>query len=140
MPYADWPRAKKLAGNPDDITDQDIIDAIKYGDTRVSAETGVFNWSIDDPEYALVEEASEYFLSSWIRDRFQDPEKQGDKHYQKAIDICDAIRKSSTQSLVIASSAYRTYPLNLNAKMYRSLPGAADSSNRDAAFGSDEDV
>jgi hypothetical protein len=140
MPYADPITGKKLAGMPEDVTDSDILAAVSYGDSRVEAETGHANWTVDDPSYPLVKEASEYFLSSWIRDRFNDPERQGDKHYQKAIDICDSIRKSSVESVFVMSSQYRTFPLDINAPIYRSLPGAADSSNRDIAMGDDSDV
>ena len=139
MVYADYSKGKRLAGNPDDITDAEIIAAVAYGDSRVEAETGHTNWTVDDPPYPLIQEASEYFLSSWIRDRFQDPERQGDKHYQKAIDICDAIRKSSTESLIVLSTEYRTFPLNILAPMYRSLPGGGHSTEREPFGDPDQD-
>jgi len=142
MPYGDYIVVRKLAGNIDtaDISDADFQQAVQYGDARVESETGHSGYQITDPIYPLIKESSEYFASSWIKDHFEDENGKGDNFYSKAQDICFSIRESSPESLFVLSAPYRTYPLNPNAPIYRSLPGAADSSNRDAAFGSDEDV
>src|SRR6266487_206765 len=130
MTYGDYNRARRLAGNPvvSDVSDADMQQAIAYGDARVEAETAHQGWLVGDQGYNLVVEASEFFASSWVRDRFNDPEKQGDRHYQKALDICDAISKSSALSMIVITQEYKTYPLNQAAGIYRSLPGSADTS------------
>jgi hypothetical protein len=129
MTYGDLNRTRKLAGNPviADVTDADISQAIAYGDARVEAETAHQGWLVGDQGYNLVVEASEYFASSTIRDRLNDPEKQADRHYQKALDICDAISKSSALSIIAINQPYQTYPLNLSAPIYRSLPSSGST-------------
>jgi hypothetical protein len=142
-PYGDYVIARKLSGNvdPTDISDSDCIQAISYGDARVESETGHGGWLVTDPDYPLVKQSSEYFAASWIRDHYEDPDEKGDAHYSKAMDICFSIRESSAQSLFVLSSQYRTTPLNLNAPIYRSLPGTGGSTTgQDLQVAQGEDV
>ena len=131
MTYGDLNTVRKLAGNPDttDIADADITQAIGYGDARVNAETGDSTWLSTDDFYPLAKEASEYFASSWVRDRYKvtQTDGSGTMHYQKALDICDSIRKAAIGSIIIASSDYQTWPLNQKKPIYRSLPGSAST-------------
>jgi len=141
-PYGDVNIVRRLAGNMDqnDISDSEIQTIIGFSDSHVDSETARMGtgWSSSDSAYPMVQSASDYFAAAEIISRYRDDAGKGDAHYGKALDICLSIRESSPGSLIIASSAYKTYPLNLNAKIYRSLPGAADSSNRQAAFGSSD--
>jgi hypothetical protein len=143
-PYGDVTTARKLAGNFDDtdISDTEIQQIIAFSDSHVDAETARMGtgWDNTDSAYPMVQNASNYFAAAEIISRYRDDAGKGDAHYGKALDICLSIRESSPGSLIIASSAYKTYPLNLNANIYRSLPGAADSSNRQAVFGDDSDT
>jgi len=129
MAYGDLTSVRKLAGNPSiaDVPDADVTKAISYGDARAEAETNHQGWLPGDQGYALICEASEYFASSWVRDRFADPDKQADKHYQKAQDICDAVFRSSSLSVTVLTQQYSTFPANPDASIYRSLPGSGST-------------
>lgn len=143
-PYGDVNISRKLAGNFDqtDISDSEIQQIISFSDSHVDAETARMGtgWDNSDSAYPMVQNASNYFTAAEIISRYRDDIGKSDTHYGKAMDICMSVRESSPGSLIIASGAYKTYPLNLNANIYRSLPGAADSSNRQAVFGDDSDT
>jgi hypothetical protein len=126
MPYGNFNIARKLAGNQDtiDITDADCQQAIQYGDARVESETGHSGYLNTDPVFPLIAEASEYFAASWIRDHYEDENERGDAHYSKAMDVCFSIRESSPESLFVVSSQYKTFPLNPQGTIHRSLPGS----------------
>jgi len=142
--YADISLVRRLSGNPDpsDIGDDMIAAAISYGSRHVDSETAKSSgWTdVNDPVYPIVVEATEFFSAAYIQDHFFAEELKSDRLYQKALDLCLTIRESSPGSLILASAPYRTYPLNLNAKIYRSLPGSADASNRRVVFGDDSDT
>jgi len=129
MTYANRDAVRKLAGNPavTDVSDADIDNIITHSDARAEFETAHRGWLPGDDGYPLIQEASQYFASSEVRDRFQDPDKQADKHYQKALDICDSISKGSTLSIFTIAGDYQTYPLNLDKPIYRSLPGSGST-------------
>lgn len=129
MPYADRDAVRRLAGNQvvADVTDAEIDKIIIYSDARVEAEVDHQGWIQGDQGFPLVQEASEYFAASTVLDRFADPEKKGDKFWQKALDTCDSIAKSSILSIIAISGEYKTYPLNQSANIYRSLPGSGST-------------
>lgn len=131
MTYADRTSVRKLSGNPatSDVADSDIDRAISFSDARTEADTNHAGWLAGDQGYPLVCEASEYYASSWVRDRFSDPDKQADKHYQKAQDITDAVFRSSSLSITVLMQDYQTYPANPDASIYRSLPGSGSTEN-----------
>lgn len=143
LPYANIDMVRRLAGNVplSDMTDADIAEAINYSDDQVDSETSRVGeyWSTTDPSFFMVKAASEYFASAWIIDHYY-PSEKADAHYMKGMDLCTSIRESSPGSIIVVSSQYRTFPLNPRAKMYRSLPGAADASNSRIAFGDDRDA
>jgi hypothetical protein len=143
-PYADINIARRLAGNfdPTDISDSEIITIIAFCDAMVESETARvgIGWSVNDASYPMIQNASNYFVASEIISRYNDETGKGDAHYEKAMDLCMSVRESSPGSLIIAAGTYRTFPLNPNAKIYRSLPGSSDASNRQAVFGSDDDT
>jgi hypothetical protein len=144
MAYGDVTISRRLAGNFDqtDITDAEITQMIAFSDANVDAETAKVGvgWATTDPSYPMVQNASNYFTASEIISRYHDDIGKADAHYEKALDMCMSIRESSPGSLIITSTTYRTFPLNPNAKIYRSLPGAADASNNRAVFGDDSDT
>ena len=143
-PYGDITISRRLAGNFDstDISDSEIQQIIAFSDAHVDSETAKVGtgWINTDASFPLVQNASNYFAAAEIISRYHDDIGKSDAHYGKAMDICMSVRESSAGSLIIGSSVYRTYPLNLNANIYRSLPGAADASNRRAVFGDDSDT
>lgn len=143
-PYGDITTSRRLAGNFDstDITDTEIQSIIAFSDAHVDSETAKTGtgWINTDATFPMVQNASNYFTAAEIISRYHDDLGKSDSHYGKALDICNSIRESSPGSLIIAASVYRTFPLNLNAPIYRSLPGAADASNREVVFGVDNDV
>jgi hypothetical protein len=143
-PYANVTVSRRLAGNFDtvDLTDAEIQTIIDFSDAHVDAETSRVGsgWSATDPSYPMVQNASNYFTASEIIIRYMDDAGKSDAQYERAMDLCMSIRESSPESLILATSEYRTFPLNPNAKIYRSLPGAADTSNSRAVFGDDSDT
>src|SRR5205823_2162735 len=129
--YADLNLVRRLAGNIDtgDITDADIITAITYSDRHVDSEcarTGS-GFQTSDAVFPMVKEASEYFAASWLIDHYFDEELKADRHYEKAMDLCMSIRESSPGSLILATQSYKTFPLNPDATIYRSLPGSGST-------------
>lgn len=132
-PYASIDMVRRLAGNVPvrDISDADIMEGINYSDDQVDSETAKIGtyWSPTDPSFFLIKAASEYFASAWVIDHYF-PSERADTHYVKAMDLCTSIRESAPGALIIQSSSYKTFPLNPNGRLYRSLPGTSDSSNR----------
>lgn len=126
-PYAVLSVVRKLASNPDpsDVSDSDIQAIIAQSDIHVDSETARLGigWSSTDAAYPLVQEASQFFAASDVIDRYFDDALKGDRHYQKAMDICMSVRESSPGSLILATAQYQTFPLNPAGKLHRSLPG-----------------
>lgn len=141
-PYGDVTIARKLAGNidPADVSDTEIAQIIIFSDRHTDSETSRMGtgWSSTDPAYPMVQNASNYFTAAEIISRYHDDIGKSDSAYGKAMDLCMSIRESSPGSLIIASGTYKTFPLNKNAVIYRSLPGAADSSNRQVVLTGDD--
>ena len=141
MTYADLAEIWNLIGNKTiknnlgaDITSVVLDDAQERGDSRVNLETGYTAWVNTDNFYPSVQEASEYLAAAYILDRYFDDEKESMLFYQKGLDICYSLAKGSTQAVIVASKSYRTFPLNPDADIHRSLlPGA--SSNDDTLEG-----
>ena len=143
-PYGDITIARRLAGNMDssDISDSEIQTIIAFSDALVESETARVGtgWSANDPSYPMIQNASDYFAAAEIISRYHDDIGKSDSHYEKGLDLCMSVRESSPESLILATQSYRTFPLNPNAKIYRSLPGSADSSNQRAVFGDNSDT
>ena len=110
--------------NGNDITSTALSDAVEAGDSRVILETGVSSWTASDNVYPSVQQAANYFGADYILGEYTDDKDQGTTFYQKALDICASIANSTTQGLVIAVKAYRSYPLNPDATIYRSIPSS----------------
>lgn len=120
---------KNTAGS--DITATVVSDAITRGDSRVILETGVSTWDITDALYPAVQQASEYFATSYILTRYGKNENEINKeamdYYQMGLDICKSIAESSTQGVIISSKAYKSFPLNqTTGTIHRSLLGSGD--------------
>jgi hypothetical protein len=113
------------AGN--DITNSVLSTAVEVGDSRVILETGVASWTSVDNVYPSVVQAANYFGADYILGEYSDDKDQGTTYYQKALDICASIARSSTESLVIAVRPYRSYPLNPDSTIYRSIPSSGSS-------------
>ena len=134
MSFANTVTVHYLSGNKTildsagtDITNTVLSTAVEVGDSRVILETGVASWTSTDNVYPSVVQAANYFAADYILGEYSDDKDQGTTYYQKALDICASIARSSTESLVIAVRAYRSYPLNQDATIYRSIPSAGSS-------------
>lgn len=138
MTFADSAAVRSLMGNKTiysstgtDITTTVITDAITRSDSRVMLETGVSDWSSTDVLYGSVQQASEYFATAYILSRYGKNENEINKeamdYYQMALDICSSLATSSSQSIYISSKAYKSYPINPNGTIHRSIPGGSDT-------------
>ena len=114
--------------NGNDVTSTTLAAAVEKGDSRVILETGVASWTALDNVYPSIVQAACFFGADYIMPGYSDNIDQGTTLYQKALDICYSISRSSTQSLVIGVKAYRSYPLNQNSTIYRSIPSSGSSS------------
>jgi len=108
-----------------DITNTVLAAAVEVGDSRVILETGVASWTSSDNVFPSIQQAANYFGADFVLGQYLDDKDSGTTLYQKALDICSSISKSSTQSLVIAVRDYRSFPLNPSASIYRSIPAAS---------------
>src|SRR5215216_4563119 len=139
MTYADPTRARRLAGNYTEasLPTIELTAIIEYGDRMVDQETGRApnTWQPTDELYPLVSAASEYFVSSRVREMFADKEEVSDNHYQRALDICNRIVKNAnagtaSPTTIIRSQQYKTAPLNPDGQIYRSSSGGFTNRNR----------
>jgi hypothetical protein len=129
MVLGDVSRTRRTAGNPStgNVSDADISQFLAYGTAQVIRLTGKTNWETDTlhTDYATAVMAVEYFASSAIRDRFDDQTDISTEHYQRATalarQIADSLSNSATGGTGIATRRYRSYPLNSNAMIYRSM-------------------
>jgi hypothetical protein len=132
MVLGDLGRTRRLAGNPasSNVSDSDITAGLAYGTSQVIRLTGKQDWETDtaNTAYNAVVTATEYFASSYVRDRFMDQTDVSTEHFNRATAIVTGI----TESLAaggstggggsgIASRLYRSYPLNTSAMVYRSM-------------------
>jgi hypothetical protein len=135
LSFADTVSIHYLAGNKtitdaagSDITNTVLAAAVEVGDSRVILETGVASWTSADNVFPSIQQAANYFGADFVLGQYLDDKDSGTTLYQKALDICASIARSSTQSLVIAVKPYSTYPLNPDATIYRSIPSAGSDS------------
>ncbi len=132
MAFADTVSIHYLSGNKtiydaagSDITNTVLSAAVEVGDSRVILETGVASWTNADNVFPSIQQAANYFGADYVLGQYLDDKDSGTTLYQKALDICASIARSSTQSLVIAVRPYRSFPLNPDASIYRSIPAAS---------------
>jgi hypothetical protein len=132
LAFADTVSIHYLSGNKtiydaagSDITNTVLSAAVEIGDSRVILETGVASWTGTDNVFPSIQQAANYFGADYVLGQYLDDKDSGTTLYQKALDICASIARSSTQSLVIAVRPYRSFPLNPDASIYRSIPAAS---------------
>jgi hypothetical protein len=132
LAFADTVSIHYLSGNKtiydaagSDITNTVLSAAVEVGDSRVILETGVASWTGTDNVFPSIQQASNFFGADYVLGQYLDDKDSGTTLYQKALDICASIARSSTQSLVIAVRPYRSFPLNPDASIYRSIPAAS---------------
>jgi hypothetical protein len=129
MVLGDLSRTRKLAGNPStsNVSDADITAGLTAGTATVIRLTGKSDWEIDinHPDKPSADEAAEYLASGYIRDRFDDQSDISSEHWTRGNSICrqiaDSLSNSATGGTGIATRKYRSYPLNSNATIYRSM-------------------
>jgi hypothetical protein len=129
MVLGDLTRARKLAGNPStsNVSDADITAGLAAATATVIRITGKSNWETDTthPDKPSADEAAEYLTSGYIRDRFDDQTDISSEHWTRGNSICrqiaDSLANSATGGTGIATRKYRSYPLNSNATIYRSM-------------------
>lgn len=138
MTFANSAEVSNMMGNKTiynsagtDITSTVVSDAITRSDARVVLETGVSDWDVTDALYGAVQQASEYFAVAYILSRYGKNENEINKeamdYYQMALDICASLATSSTQSVYISSKAYKSFPINPQGTIHRTIPGGSDT-------------
>lgn len=130
MAYGDSDRARRLSGNHDttDVSAGDMTQAIAYGDSCVDTFTGYSSWTSADGAYETIQTASEYFASSYIRDRFEDKDDKAKAHYDRGVELCRMARMGGV-GVFIKSQNYRTNALNSSIAPYRSISGGSSSTD-----------
>ena len=128
MVLGDSGRARRLAGNPStsNVSDADITQFLTFGTAQVIRQTGKSNWETDTahPSYPSAVEASEYYASASIRDRFDDQRDVSTEHWNRANMLVDQIAQSldigtgSAGTADIVIGKYRSNPLNSSADIY----------------------
>lgn len=131
MVYADSVEVRSLIHNftvkgptGTDITTTVITDAITRSDSRVKLETGYSGWITTDEFYPTVQEASELFAASYILIRYFKSKQYRDEAmdmYQKALDMCASIANSTGVGVSVAFKPHKSYPLNPDGTIHRSL-------------------
>lgn len=129
MAYGDTTRARETSGNPSTTTVSaaSMTQAVAYGDSMVNTFTGKSDWTSSNVEYASVQSASEYFASSYVRERFKDEGQKSKDHFERAMEICRLIRMG--EGVTVVTQTHRTYPLNPDATPYRSISGGNNSTD-----------
>jgi len=114
-----------------DITSTVLTDAVSRGDSDMMLYTGVTTWSVSDTAYPSAQEAAEYFGASFVLMRLakNDNEfaKEAQGYFDQGVALCQLITQNSTAAIYISSKAYKSYPLNQNGTIHRSLPFGGDS-------------
>jgi hypothetical protein len=118
------------------VSDADITDCLLHGSAIAFGITGKTDWETDltNPFRPGVISAIQYFAASEVRDRFQDQTDVSTELFNRATSILEQVTESMAATGSVAGGAgsgiairqYRTYPLNQNAVIYRSLvsPGS----------------
>lgn len=129
MVLGDVNRARRLAGNPStaNVSDADITQALTYGTAQIVSFTGKIDWESDTANvmYPIAVMATEYYASSYIRDRFNDQGDISSEHNSRANSLvrqlADRLESDPTLRVMIAVGKYRSNPLNASAFPYRSM-------------------
>lgn len=155
MAFATTANIHSLVGNKTiynsagtDITTTVLTDAVAKGDSRMLLKTATVaaSWSPTDEIYPSLQQAAEYFGAEYILVRYFkdnsftssnaiDPSARNivngrglaTQYLQKAKEICEDIKNGSSVSAITAHKAYKTFPLNPNGTIWRSLTGNGDS-------------
>ena len=154
MAFATTANIHSLCGNKTiynssgtDITTTVLTDAVAKGDSRMLLKTGTVasDWVSTDREYPALQEAAEFFGADYILIRYFkdnsftssnaiDPNAQkivngrglATEYLQKAKEICQDIKEGSSIASITVAKAYKTFPLNPNGSIWRSLTGSSD--------------
>lgn len=142
MAYGDTTRTRELAGNPSTtlVSASDVTQAVAIGDAKVNLITQRSTWSSSDPEWALIQTASELIASWNIRSRFQDPDDKATKQYLDAMKILEEVIKNSGSVFVTSASNYHSWPANPQAGPYKSNSTSGAYSNSDGTSGDPGDI
>jgi hypothetical protein len=129
MVLGDVNRTRRIAGNPatSNVSDADITTYLTFGTSQIIGITGKTDWetSTSHTDYATAVMAVEYLASAAIRDRFEDQSDISTEHYQRgnalARQIADRLSNTAASDTATAVRNYRSYPLNSNATIYKSM-------------------
>ena len=107
--------------DPEDVSDNDIIKKILAADVIIRNSTQ-WDWQPTDSSFPLAEEISELLASSFIMDKYDDPKEEAEKNFDKGMMLLQLLvtEDESSGDVNVATSDYKTWPLNPNAKVGRS--------------------
>jgi hypothetical protein len=126
--YGDDARIRRMSGAfaSSNIPDEDVTTANQRASVMVEQATGRRPWSVGEPEYDMVQLATEYLASAELMTRFKDKEKQIETNYELAKMIMEKIvsmRTSESTKLEFGNvfySDYKTRNMNPDADIFRS--------------------
>lgn len=130
MAYGIVNETRKLAGgySTTTVSDAEIIEFIKYSDAVVNLETGKSDWTNADAQWELVQEASNFIAAARILQMFGDKIDAATQRYNMGIKLCEQVVRLSTSEVgggtslvVVKSQQYKTYPLNPDGDLHRSI-------------------
>lgn len=122
MSYGTLARARSLSGTPSTtlVSDADVTQALAFGDAQINTITGVSTWVSTDVEWAMIQSASEFYASSYIRRYFKDDDEKADLHAKAADDILLWILRNSSKVFTSGVTGRHSWPANENAGPYMS--------------------
>ena len=122
MTYSEIAEVRLEAGgyDPADLTDADILEDIEAADAIITNATK-HDWVDTDPSWQLVRKISKLLASSFSMDRFDDPQGEGEKNFEKGMILLDMLTGTDeiSDDMIVLVSDYKTRPLNPNAPIYR---------------------
>lgn len=106
--------------DPEDVSDEDIIDKILAADAIITNSTQTA-WDDTYASWPLVSEISELLASSFVMDKFDDPKDEAEKNFEKGMMLLQLLvsEDESAADVQVTSPDYKTWPLNPNAKISR---------------------
>lgn len=129
----------------ENITDAEIDKGIAYGLSEVYGYTFKDNWATDTthPLFQKAQTTVEYFAATLMLDRFSGDGQKADRNRMRAMENAKELKTqydeyvlingdpsggsgSGSNKFSVAIAAYKTFPLNPNAAVYRSptiIPG-----------------
>lgn len=100
MPLPDYlgsvANARLQGGSPDtsDVTNDEIIEALKFGFQQLILWSGKENWTGNEKTINQANTICEFFAGSWLRTAFRDPENKSQELFNRAKALCVALQEN----------------------------------------------